>query len=91
MVVTSRTLAQFALYFAHLRERCVSTVIHKRGFSHSLESKRIVTENGYHGGEFMSRRIVLKQHSRTGNNNNPGNTTHMGSKHAVSSKIYIFS
>jgi hypothetical protein len=61
------------------------------GFSHSLDSKLIVTENGYHGREFMSRRMVLKQHSRTGNNKNPRTTTHMGCKHAVSSKIYLFS
>ena len=44
-VVTSLRLAQFALYFAHLRERCVCVCVHSNtytGFSHSLESKLIV-------------------------------------------------
>ena len=48
-VVTSLRLAQFALYFAHLREQfvcvCVCVCVHSNtytGFSHSLESKLIV-------------------------------------------------
>jgi hypothetical protein len=90
LVVTFRRLAQFALYFAHLRERCVCTVMYIRVCSHSLDSKLIVNENGYHAREFMSRLTVLKQHSKPGNNN-PRTTTHMGCKHPVSCKIYLFS
>ena len=70
---------------------CVCVCVYSNtytGLFPQSDSKLNVSENGYHGTEFTSRLMVLKQHRKTGKNNNPPHHDTHGTISRIANTLY---